>query len=97
MMLFHQQFTIGSSTQATYIARRKAWYNAVGSAYLQFLQGRRPDSPVVHNFRVVSVQDKLMTRKSCDSARTTSVESSEGKCPSNKKFLTFSASGTVLQ
>ena len=70
--------------QATYIARRKAWYNAVGNAYLQFLQGRRPDSPVVHNFKVVSVKDKLMTAK-CDE-RMLAEEPSEGKCPSNKKF-----------
>ena len=70
--------------QATYIARRKAWYNAGGNAYLQFLQGRRPDSPLVHNFKVVSVKDKLMTTK-CDE-RMLAEEPSEGKCPSNKKF-----------
>ena len=47
--------------QAVYIARRKAWYNAMGSAYLQFLQGKSSEcqSPNVHNFRVVSVKDKL--------------------------------------
>ena len=52
--------------QAVYIARRKAWYNAMGSAYLQFLQGKNPDSPNVHNFKVVSVKDKISSSKNED-------------------------------
>ena len=49
--------------QAFYIARRKAWYNAFGSAYLQLMQGKRPESPNIHNFKVVSVRDKINSRR----------------------------------
>ena len=45
--------------QAFYIARRKAWYNAFGNAYLQLVQGKRPESPNIHNFKVLSVKDKI--------------------------------------
>ena len=64
--------------QAVYIERRKAWYSAMGSAYLQFLQGggKNPDSPQVHNFRVVSVKEKITRRETEDS--------SEGKRPDNE-------------
>ena len=41
--------------QGVYVARRRAWYNAMGSAYRQMMQGSTPSSPVVHNFRVVQV------------------------------------------
>ena len=65
--------------QAVYIERRKAWYTAMGSAYLQFLQGGKgPDSPQVHNFRVVSVQEKITSR-----AKRDEEDSSEGKRPDN--------------
>ena len=43
--------------QTVYVARRKAWYTAMGSAYRQMMQGRGPQSPVVHNFRVVNVSE----------------------------------------
>ena len=66
--------------QAVYIERRKAWYTAMGSAYLQFLQGgKSPDSPQVHNFRVVSVQEKITSKARRDE------DSSEGKRP-DKEF-----------
>lgn len=45
--------------QATYIARRKAWYNAFGTAYLQLMKGKRSESPNIHNFKVVSVKEKI--------------------------------------
>ena len=56
--------------QAVYIARRKAWYNAMGSAYLQFLQGKNPDSPNVHNFKVVSVKDKISSSNPSHGSKT---------------------------
>ena len=45
--------------QATYIARRKAWYNAFGTAYMQLMKGKRAESPNIHNFKVVSVEEKI--------------------------------------
>ena len=45
--------------QATYIARRKAWYNAFGTAYMQLMKGKRSESPNIHNFKVVSVKEKI--------------------------------------
>ena len=43
--------------QTVYVARRRAWYNAMGTAYRQMIQDRGPQSPIVHNFRVVSVAE----------------------------------------
>ena len=45
--------------QATYIARRKAWYNAFGTAYMQLMKGKTSESPNIHNFKVVSVKEKI--------------------------------------
>lgn len=58
--------------QAVYIERRKAWYKS----YLQLLQGggQGPDSqapgpgPNVHNFKVVSVADKLASARPRETA-----------------------------
>ena len=70
--------------QAVYIERRKAWYNAMGSAYLQFLQGgKSPESPQVHNFRVVSVKEKITSKERRDE------DSSEGKSPDNELCLSY--------
>ena len=44
--------------QTVCVARRRAaWYNAMGTAYRQMIQDRGPQSPIVHNFRVVSVAE----------------------------------------
>jgi hypothetical protein len=40
--------------QAVYVARLRAFYTALGSAYRQMVAGRGPPSPVVQNFRVVA-------------------------------------------
>ena len=65
--------------QAVYIERRKAWYSAMGSAYLQFLQGgKSSESPQVHNFRVVSVQEKITNKVRRDE------DSAEGKRPDSE-------------
>ena len=65
--------------QAVYIARRTAWYSAVGTAYLQLMQEKPPDSPIIHNFKVVSVKDKMNTKLKKEDK--TSEEMSEGKGP----------------
>ena len=68
--------------QAIYIARRRAWYNAMGNAYLQMMQEKCPESPVIHNFKVVSVNDK--TTLKVKKEQKTSEETSEGKGPDHK-------------
>ena len=68
--------------QAIYIARRRAWYNAMGNAYLQLMQGKGPESPVIHNFKVVSVNDK--TNLKVKKEEKTTEEISEGKGPDHK-------------
>ena len=76
--------------QAIYIARRRAWYNAMGNAYLQLMQGKGPESPVIHNFKVVSGKDK--TNIKVKKEEETIEESCEGKGPGPdhklKYFLT---------
>ena len=52
--------------QTVYVARRRAWYNAMGTAYRQMIQDRGPQSPIVHNFRVVSVAEVTPPRKEED-------------------------------
>ena len=49
--------------QTVYVARRRAWYNAMGTAYRQMIQDRGPQSPIVHNFRVVSVAEAAPHKK----------------------------------